>query len=304
MATEARARSRRWLSDRDADVDAYLLSDGRWFLFAYIRDRRLALDDAHWSRVAAKFADGEVLGIGRALKTDEGSEPLAPLALGASGLPEELWAREGWLRFRLETKDVLNPGLFLDQELNRERLMELAQGASPEEGCLNLFSYTGAFTMSAFCAGARSGTSVDVSARYLAWERANAEANFGGLELTHKLIKDDARDFLRRAARKAKEGGARYRWIIVDPPTFSRGQGKPFKVERDLVPMLADAADCLAPRGAILASTNDARWATRDFVDAVGRFARERGLKVEKGRVPPEFGAEHPLKSAWLHGSS
>jgi 23S rRNA (cytosine1962-C5)-methyltransferase len=208
------------------------------------------------------------------------------------------------LRFRLETKDVLNPGLFLDQELNRARLIELAQGAAPDDACLNLFSYTGSFTMSAFCAGARSGTSVDVSARYLAWERANAEANFGGLELSHRLIKDDARDFLRRAARKAGEGGARYRWIVIDPPTFSRGQGKPFKVERDLVLMLADAADCLAARGAILASTNDARWAARDFYDAVGRFARERGLKLERGRAPAEFGPDHPLKSAWLHGPS
>jgi 23S rRNA G2069 N7-methylase RlmK/C1962 C5-methylase RlmI len=66
-------------------------------------------------------------------------------------------------------------------------------------------------------------------------------------------------------------------------------------VDKDLIPMLDEARGCLEPGGAILASTNDARWGTRDFMAEIEKFARRQMLRVEGGRTPSEFGPAHPL---------
>jgi 23S rRNA (cytosine1962-C5)-methyltransferase len=305
-STTVPSASRRFRSGSDADVDAYLLADGRFFLFCHLKDERLAADDGYARSLAEAFPDGSVVGIGRASKTDERSVPLAPVWLPEAPPDGELWALEDGLRLRLEPERVLNPGLFLDQRDNRRRLAELvrvaARGAAADdvdEGLLNLFSYTGAFSLAARRAGLLRTTSVDVSARYLGWERRNFEANFGVVVSdAPRLIRDDARDFLHRAAKK----GARYQFIVIDPPTFSRAEKNVFRVQEHLVPMTRDALACLPEGrfGAVFVSANDARWDDDEFFSALEGVARDAGASVERGRTPTDFGDAHPLKSAWL----
>ena len=302
LATEASA-SRRFRSGSDADVDAYLLADGRFFLFCHLSDARLRDDPAYARQLAADFPGGRVMGVGRAWKGDEGSMPLPPVWTGDPPVDGELWAVEDGLRFRLEPERVLNPGLFLDQRDNRRRFSELVgRGVGPnvaaeDGGVLNLFSYTGAFSLVARAAGARTTTSVDLSARYLGWERRNFEGNFEGADAPRR-VRDDARDFLRRAVQKK----ARYRFIVVDPPTFSRVEKKVFRVREHLLPMVRDALACLPEHGpsAILVSTNDARWDENEFFSEVESAANKASATLARGRTPPEFGPAHPLKSAWL----
>lgn len=303
--------SYRWKTTPALDVDAFFLTDRRWLLFAYVKDEKLAGDEEYFKRLAGEFKRGEVLGVARALKTDKHSEPLTPLMAQVSQISDAVWAREGWLKYRLETSKVLNPGLFLDQSENRRRLAQLVQQFidssghngrakgqfGDEDGVLNLFSFTGSFSIVALGAGVRSTTSVDVSSRYLEWEAQNFEANFGGQDqLSHRLICEDSREFLRRAVKK----GSRYRWIIIDPPTFSRGKGKPFKVQDEMLGLLEESTKCLVKGGAILASTNDSRWDARAYYSALEQFARGHSLKFERGGAAPDFGPQHPLKSAWL----
>lgn len=302
--------SHRWKTTSSLDVDAYCLTDNGWLLFAYVKEERLAADNAYFNTLANTFPHGRVLGVARALKTESGSEPLDPVPMQSTGatldsFPLELWCREGWIRYRLETRKVLNPGLFLDQAANRQRLIELVQHHvarhkgefGPDDGMLNLFSYTGSFSVAAACGGARATTSVDVSSRYLEWEKQNFGANFGGTDVVnHRVICDDARDFLRRSVKR----GNKFRWIVIDPPTFSRGQGKPFKIQDEMMAMLEDAEKCLTRGGAILAAGNDARWESKRFFAEMGSFAKSKGLIVEKGEAGPGFGLDHPLKSAWL----
>jgi 23S rRNA (cytosine1962-C5)-methyltransferase len=297
-----RATSRRFRSDGDADVDAYLLADGRFFLFCHIKNERLAGDEGFARSLAVDFPDGDVIGVGRASKAADGSLPLPAIWMAEAPPGGELWAVEDDLRFRLEPERVLSPGLFLDQCENRRRLVELVRLAAgsgvvgADDGMLNLFSYTGAFSLSARRGGARLTTSVDVSARYLAWERKNFDANFPGD--APRLLRSDARDFLRRAAKKR----ARYRFIVIDPPTFSRSEKSVFRVREHLVPMVKDALGCLPDGrfGAVFVSANDAQWDEGDFLVEMDRAAKARGATVERGLTPPDFGQEHPLKSAWL----
>ena len=294
-------RSFRYLTSDDVDIDAYLLSDASWMLFAYVKNPKLALTPEYWRGVATRFSQGKVSFISGALKTEKGSEPLKTVALSGD-VPAEVWCKDGWIRYRLETADVLNPGLFLDQTNNRDRLIEMIQAAYARktlretDALLNLFSYTGSFTIASVCAGLKNTTSVDASARYLEWEKLNFNANFGGLAVEHRLIRDDARDFLKREIKR----GNRYRWIVIDPPTFSRGEKKIFRVQDDMPELMENAFQCLLPGGAMLVSTNDSRWETRAFNAMVTKFAREKELEIDFGSTPAEFGAQHPLKSVWL----
>jgi 23S rRNA (cytosine1962-C5)-methyltransferase len=281
-------------------VDAYLLDSGDYLLFAHLKVETAEGDETFLRTLAAERLPGKVSVIARAVKTPERSLPLAPLWLTEPR--EALFAAEGGLRFELSASDVLNPGLFLDQRDNRRRLTELVSASASDgppgedDGFLNLFSYTGSFSVAAFAAGSPRTTSVDVSARYLAWERRNHAANFGERSAP-RLIKDDARDFVRRARNK----GARYRFVVIDPPTFSRGQGKPFRVREELVPLVRSAIECFPPHGsaAVLASTNDSGFDAVTFRRELEALAQSHGLRLEPGRTSEDFRDTH-TKTAWL----
>jgi 23S rRNA (cytosine1962-C5)-methyltransferase len=282
-------------------VDAYLLDSGEYLLFAHLKVETAEGEETFLRDLAQERLPGSVSVIARAVKTPQRSVPLAPVWL-RDAPAQALFAMEGSLRYALSADDVLNPGLFLDQRENRSRLVELVADAAArgplgqDDGMLNLFSYTGSFSVAAFSAGAPSTTSVDVSARYLRWERQNHDANFGARSAP-RLIKDDARDFVRRARKR----GARYRFVVIDPPTFSRGQGKAFRVRDELVPLIRAAVECFPPRGsaAVLASTNDAGFDGVEFRQELEALAESHGLRFEPGCVPDDF-RDTPAKSAWL----
>lgn len=286
-------------SGHDVDVDAYRLVGGGWVLFAHLKDRGLVSDDVV-TRWVVEFGE-RVIVVGRALKTTSGSTPLPAVWLDREH-PPELWAMESGLELCLEVEGVQNPGLFLDQRENRRRLTDLVRefrrGGANDDGVLNLFSYTGAFSMAALAGGAASSTSVDASARYLSWERRNLMRNFPERASACRLLRGDARSFLRRA----KGRGAQYRFIVIDPPTFSRGEGKPFRVRDELPGLLADALACQPTEGssAILVSSNDAQWHGTAFFSAIEREARRARARVERGVIPPDFGPDYPLNSAWV----
>jgi len=288
--------SGRLASGARADIDVYRLESGDFLLFAHLKQETADGGEA-FLREAVQRVPGSAIVIGRALKTPDRSEPLAPLWLVPERQGTPLVAVERGLRYALEVEQVLNPGLFLDQERNRARLTELVRAAGVADAALlNLFSYTGSFSVAARAGGISQTTSVDVSARYLAWERRNWETNFGE-GAAPRLIKDDARDFVRRASKKE----TRYRFIVVDPPTFSRGQGKAFRVRGELVPLVEGALACFPDDGpaALLASTNDAGFFEPEFNAELEQLARRKGLRFERGIVPEGFRDTH-AKSAWL----
>ena len=85
----------------------------------------------------------------------------------------ELEVREGPLRFWVNLSDRLDTGLFLDHRNTRTRV----RGESSGRRMLNLFGYTGAFTVAAAVGGAAGTTTVDLSATYLDWAERNLELN-------------------------------------------------------------------------------------------------------------------------------
>jgi 23S rRNA (cytosine1962-C5)-methyltransferase len=190
-----------------------------------------------------------------------------PLPLRGSPASESFDVRQGPLAFRVQLADGLATGLFLDQRANWGRVLETAAGAS----VLNLFCYSGAFTVAAAAGGASATLSVDLSARALGRLRENLELNqLSGAQ--HRLFKDDVLSWIVRAAR----GPRRFDWIVLDPPSFGTRAGGVLSADRDYAGLVRGALALLAPRGRLLAVSHQ-RKLTQDGLIQVVAQACEAG---------------------------
>lgn len=156
---------------------------------------------------------------------------------------------EDGLAFQVNLSDYVDTGLFLDHRRMRAKVRAESEGRH----ALNLFSYTGAFSVHAAAGGARSTTSVDLSNTYLDWTERNLRLNgFDGDE--HTLVRDDARAFL--ADHRPPDDG--YGVIVLDPPTHSRSKrtDADLDIQRDHAALLKDCLRLCRTGGTIFFSTN------------------------------------------------
>jgi len=156
-------------------------------------------------------------------------------------------------RFLINLTDYLDTGLFLDHRTTRQLAASLAGGRR----VLNLFAYTGSFSVHCAAHGAHSSTTVDMSNTYTDWTKDNFVLNEMDL-LEHQIIRDDCIKYLK----EAKNQKARYDLIILDPPTLSRSKKmeEMFDVQKDHIQLLNDCFALLAPDGEVIFSTNSRRF--------------------------------------------
>ena len=164
--------------------------------------------------------------------------------------PREVWrvVGEGGHKFRVNLSDYVDTGLFLDHRITRARA-----AAERATTMLNLFAYTGAFTVYAAAAGMKT-TTVDLSNTYLDWARENLALN----QLTGDVVHADVRDYLSEARR----AGVRWDLVVVDPPTFSNSKRMDYTwdVQRDHRALLDDVLAVTSPGGTVWFSTNRKRF--------------------------------------------
>jgi 23S rRNA (cytosine1962-C5)-methyltransferase len=129
--------------------------------------------------------------------------------------PHELVVAEYGVRLPVDIGAGQKTGLFLDQRENRRFIAELAPGRS----VLNLFSYTGGFSLHAALAGASRVTSVDSAPAAMQAARRGFELN--GLDPdAHEFVVGDAFEYLERTARERR----RFDLVISDPPSFAKNR--------------------------------------------------------------------------------
>ena len=206
-------------------------------------------------------------GLPLAAVVERDGEGGAAAATGA--LPDgELEVRENGLRFGVDLARGQKGGLFLDQRDNRALVETLAAG----QRVLNLFGYTGGFSLYAARGGAAETTTVDVAAPALAAARRNFERNGMGELLSTRapLHAEDAFAFLERAA----AAGARFELVISDPPSFAPS-------ERALPAALAAytrlhrlCAAVTAPGGTLCAASCSSHVGADAFLETVATGAR------------------------------
>lgn len=184
---------------------------------------------------------------------------------------------ENNLTFTVNLSDYLDTGLFLDHRQTRKMVREVAAARH----FLNLFSYTGAFTVYAAAGGAASTSSVDLSNTYLDWAEHNLAQN-GYSGKRHRFYKSDVLGFLENHI--PPDGG--YDLVVVDPPTVSRSNAMEFKLDlqKDHPKLLSRVLELCKPDAVIYFSTNFRRFKlNRDAI----RCAEWE--EITDKTIPPDF---------------
>ncbi len=200
--------------------------------------------------------------------------------------------RELGCSYQISTDQQLGLGLYCDQRGNRERLRRLLRGYDSAR-VLNLFCYTGAFSVVAAKAGALVD-SVDLSQQALDGLQANCALN--GLDNDGcKVFAEDVRKFLKRK-------GRRYDVIVLDPPTFAKGKkGGFFAVSKELASLAGLCLGRLKPGGALLCSSNQSKLSRAELLKALGKEALRRRLQLQE-LVGPGPGSDFPQLPGFPEG--
>jgi 23S rRNA (cytosine1962-C5)-methyltransferase len=164
----------------------------------------------------------------------------------------EFVVEENGLKFIVNLSDYLDTGLFLDHRITRQLVRE----QSLDKKALNLFAYTGSFSVYAAAGGAAEVVTVDLSKTYTSWAERNFEAN--GLADPHKyrFIQADVKQYLKTLP------GDYFDLIVMDPPTFSNSKRMEdfLDIQRDHAELINDCLRAMKPGGTLYFSTNSRKF--------------------------------------------
>lgn len=173
---------------------------------------------------------------------------------------------ENGLKFESAVLRGQKTGFFLDQRENRARVGDMAAGRD----VLNVFSFSGGFSVYAARGGARSVTDVDISVHALESAARNFALNPGLVGVTHRAVQADAFAWMAET---------REAWdlIVVDPPSLTRREREKPGALRAYRRLNADAMRCLRPGGILVAASCSAHVKPAEFLGLIRDEARRTG---------------------------
>jgi 23S rRNA (cytosine1962-C5)-methyltransferase len=188
----------------------------------------------------------------------------------------EFVVEESGLKFIVNLSDYLDTGLFLDHRLTRQQVQSQSKGMR----VLNLFAYTGSFSVYAAAGGAEEVVTVDLSKTYLAWAERNLALN-GFTELNrYKTVHADVKQYL-----KTLPAGY-FDLVVMDPPTFSNSKRMEdiLDIQRDHAELINDCLQAMKPGGRLYFSTN-----FRKFVMDQEKITTTLIKDITKATTPFDF---------------
>lgn len=207
-------------------------------------------------------------------------------------VPDRVTIRENGFSQTVEPLLGQKTGMFIDQRENRRWVRDRAAGQT----VLNLFSYTGGFSLAALQGGARHVTSVDIAAPALATLDADVAAN-AFTPGAHASVAADCYDFLRKSA----EQGRTWSLVILDPPSLAHSKAAMGKARAAYERLNTAAMRVLEPGGLFCTASCTSRITPEDFRAIVAHAAEkaERRLQIihEAGA-----GADHPVLLSFPEG--
>ena len=194
----------------------------------------------------------------------------------------DFWAKENGLDFRIDWLRGQKTGFFIDQRDNRSLLEHYAK----DKEVLNMFCYTGGFSVYALRGGAKLVHSVDVSQKAIDLVRSNVDHNFGA-NAPHEAFAEEAFEFMAKNQNK-------YDLIILDPPAFAKHRDAIKNALRGYQRLNAKGIQAIRP-GGILFTFSCSQAIDKDmFRLAVFSAAAQVGRKV---RILHQLHqpADHPI---------
>lgn len=228
----------------------------------------------HYCRGAVCRALLKVMG-GRTGQVFYKSETTLPAKAGLNqengflyGSTDDNTAVENGLKFHIDWLKGQKTGFFIDQRENRSLLEHYAKGKS----VLNMFCYTGGFSVYAMRGGASLVHSVDSSAKAIELTRQNVEMNFPG-DTRHEAICDDAFKYL--------DGhDQHYDLIILDPPAFAKHRSALHNALKGYIRLNAKGFERIKPGGILFTFSCSQVVTKENFRTAVFTAAAQARRKV------------------------
>jgi 23S rRNA (cytosine1962-C5)-methyltransferase len=192
--------------------------------------------------------------------------------------------KENGVNFAVDLNDGAMTGIFLDQ---RDVRLAIYERYSKDAEMLNMFSYTGAFSVCSALGGAKKTTSVDVANR----SRAKTIEQFDVNNLDageHEIIVDDVFQYFKYAARKERT----FDLVVVDPPSFAKTKKRTFSAAKDYTKLLKETIDLTKNNGVIVASTNSSTVDLKRFKGFIKDACKEKGVAysiLEQYALPDDF---------------
>lgn len=186
-------------------------------------------------------------------------------------------AKENGLKFRVNMTEYLDTGLFLDHRNTRQMVREQAEGKK----VLNLFAYTGSFSVYAAAGGAAKVTTIDMSHTYLNWAKENMSLNNLFDHEKHSFIQADAIEWLANPTIYDY-----FDIIVLDPPTFSNSKRMldVLDIQRDHATLINQCLRRLTADGVLYFSTN-----FRKFQMDAAHIATHNIKNITSQTIPNDF---------------
>lgn len=201
--------------------------------------------------------------------------------------------RENGLLFEADVVDGQKTGFFLDQRDNRARVGDLAEGKT----VLNVFAYTGGFSVYALRGGARHALSLDMSEPAL--EMAERHVTLNRLDpAKHDTLAGDA--FERMA--QLKKQGRQFGVVVIDPPSFAKRRSEVARALGAYGRLVHLGVRLLEPGGVFVMSSCSSRVGAEPFFELVHNAAREAKRPLRE-MARTQHAVDHPItfpESAYL----
>lgn len=188
----------------------------------------------------------------------------------------EFIMEENGLKFIVNLSDYLDTGLFLDHRLTRQQVQRHSKGMR----VLNLFAYTGSFSVYAAAGEAAEVVTVDLSKTYLAWAERNLSLN-GFTDLNrYKTVHADVKQYLKNLP------AGYFDLVVMDPPTFSNSKRMEdiLDIQRDHAELINDCLLAMKSGGRLYFSTN-----FRKFVMEEEKINTSLIKDITKATTPFDF---------------
>lgn len=189
---------------------------------------------------------------------------------------------ENAVKFSVDYQTGQKTGFFLDQRDNREYVASLAKGKS----LLNLFSYTGGFSLYAGVGGATSVTSVDIAPEAIKKSEEQWALNELGAD-SHEGICQDVFEFVKGSTQK-------FDIVVVDPPSMTHSEKTKHRAMQSYKDLFTQAASLVKPGQHLVLSSCSSHISFNDFLEIIDEAMSASRKMAQIHRISGQ-GMDHPI---------